>query len=85
MLNKHSLCLFNLNRCGGLVASQKIIKHSDSLIFSCCLMYFTIAWLLRFSGETQPGLKECKLAAKRLVGVVFKPVEDAVQDRVDSS
>ncbi|KAM1014793.1 hypothetical protein ACFX2I_044622 [Malus domestica] len=40
----------------------------------------------RFSGETQPGLKECKDAAKRLIelGLVFKPVEDAVQDTVES-
>ncbi|PRQ19539.1 putative cinnamoyl-CoA reductase [Rosa chinensis] len=40
----------------------------------------------RFSGETQPGLKDCKDAAKRLIdlGLVFVPVEDAVQETVES-
>ncbi|PQQ20540.1 cinnamoyl-CoA reductase 2 [Prunus yedoensis var. nudiflora] len=42
--------------------------------------------LHRFSEETQPGLKESKDAAKRLIdlGMVFKPVEDAVRDTVES-
>ncbi|EXB36885.1 hypothetical protein L484_016490 [Morus notabilis] len=40
----------------------------------------------RFNGETQPGLKECKDAAKRLIdlGLVFTPLEDAVKDTVES-
>ncbi|KAL6183963.1 hypothetical protein ACLB2K_045371 [Fragaria x ananassa] len=40
----------------------------------------------RFSGETQPGLKGCKDAAKRLIdlGLVFTPIEDAVRDTVES-
>ncbi|XP_015891191.3 phenylacetaldehyde reductase [Ziziphus jujuba] len=40
----------------------------------------------RFIGETQPGLKECKDAAKRLInlGLVFTPLEDALQETVDS-
>uniref|UniRef100_A0A7N2L2K5 Fumarate hydratase n=1 Tax=Quercus lobata TaxID=97700 RepID=A0A7N2L2K5_QUELO len=40
----------------------------------------------RFNGETQPGLTTCRGAAKRLIdlGLVFIPVEDAVQDTVES-
>ena len=40
----------------------------------------------RFIGETQPGLTACKDAAKRLIelGLVFTPVEDAVQETVES-
>lgn len=40
----------------------------------------------RFTGETQPGLKECEDAAKRLInlGLVFTPIENALQDTVDS-
>ncbi|XP_059652131.1 cinnamoyl-CoA reductase 2 [Cornus florida] len=40
----------------------------------------------RFTGETQPGLKACKDAAKKLIdlGLVFTPVEDAVRDTVQS-
>ncbi|XP_042492010.1 cinnamoyl-CoA reductase 1 [Macadamia integrifolia] len=40
----------------------------------------------RFSEETQPGLMGCKDAAKRLIdlGLVFTPVEDAIQDAVES-
>ncbi|XP_004301586.1 PREDICTED: cinnamoyl-CoA reductase 1 [Fragaria vesca subsp. vesca] len=40
----------------------------------------------RFNGETQPGLKDCKDAAKRLIdlGLVFTPIEDAVRDTVES-
>ncbi|XP_062177796.1 cinnamoyl-CoA reductase 1 [Alnus glutinosa] len=40
----------------------------------------------RFTGETQPGLADCKDAAKRLIdlGLVFTPLEDAVQDTVES-
>ncbi|KAF2317303.1 hypothetical protein GH714_019857 [Hevea brasiliensis] len=40
----------------------------------------------RFVGETQPGLTTCKDAAKRLIemGLVFTPVEDAIQDTVES-
>ena len=40
----------------------------------------------RFSGETQPGLKECSDAARRLVdlGLVFTPLEDAVRETVES-
>ncbi|KAM6590449.1 hypothetical protein CsatA_013054 [Cannabis sativa] len=40
----------------------------------------------RFTDETQPGLKDCKDAAKRLIdlGLVFTPVEDAVRDTVAS-
>ncbi|XP_050261543.1 uncharacterized protein LOC126706240 [Quercus robur] len=40
----------------------------------------------RINGETQPGLTTCRGAAKRLIdlGLVFIPVEDAVQDTVES-
>ncbi|KDP32447.1 hypothetical protein JCGZ_13372 [Jatropha curcas] len=40
----------------------------------------------RFVGETQPGLAACKDAAKRLIelGLVFTPVEAAVQETVQS-
>uniref|UniRef100_A0A2P2IY31 Cinnamoyl-CoA reductase family protein n=2 Tax=Rhizophora mucronata TaxID=61149 RepID=A0A2P2IY31_RHIMU len=40
----------------------------------------------RFAGETQPGLRACKDAAKRLInlGLVFSPVEDAVRETVES-
>lgn len=40
----------------------------------------------RFIGETQPGMMACKDAAKRLIdlGLVFTPVEDAVNDAVES-
>ncbi|PON78722.1 NAD(P)-binding domain containing protein [Trema orientale] len=40
----------------------------------------------RFTDETQPGLKESKDAAKRLIdlGLVFTPIEDAVRETVDS-
>ncbi|KAF3959688.1 hypothetical protein CMV_015521 [Castanea mollissima] len=40
----------------------------------------------RFNGETQPGLTACRGAAKRLIdlGLAFIPVEDAVQDTVES-
>ncbi|XAR49195.1 Cinnamoyl-CoA reductase [Bertholletia excelsa] len=39
----------------------------------------------RFMGETQPGLVACEDAAKRLIdlGLVFTPVEDAVNDTVE--
>lgn len=42
--------------------------------------------MYRFSWETQPGLKDCKDAAKRLIdlGLVFVPVEDALRDTVES-
>ncbi|KAL5555359.1 hypothetical protein UlMin_037595 [Ulmus minor] len=40
----------------------------------------------RFSGETQPGLKDCKDAAKRLIdlGLVFTPLQEAIRDSVES-
>ncbi|KAA8545374.1 hypothetical protein F0562_020158 [Nyssa sinensis] len=40
----------------------------------------------RFIGQTQPGLMSCKDAAKRLIdlGLEFTPVENAVQDTVES-
>lgn len=40
----------------------------------------------RFTGETQPGLVACKDAAKKLIdlGLIFTPVEDAVEDTVNS-
>ena len=40
----------------------------------------------RFTVETQPGLKESKDAAKRLIdlGLVFSPLEDDVRDTVES-
>ncbi|XP_047330646.1 phenylacetaldehyde reductase [Impatiens glandulifera] len=40
----------------------------------------------RFIGETQPGLVECKDAAKRLIdlGLIFTPIEDAVREAVES-
>lgn len=42
--------------------------------------------LHRFSGETQPGLRGCKDASKKLIdlGLVFTPVEDAVRETVES-
>lgn len=51
------------------------------------MLMLMLTWTTyRFSEETQPGLKECKDAAKRLIdlGMVFKPVEDAVRDTVES-
>ncbi|OVA03683.1 NAD-dependent epimerase/dehydratase [Macleaya cordata] len=40
----------------------------------------------RFVEDTQPGLVGCKNAAKRLLdlGLVFTPIEDAIQDTVES-
>ncbi|KAF9587175.1 hypothetical protein IFM89_039615, partial [Coptis chinensis] len=40
----------------------------------------------RFNDETQPGLMGCKDAAKRLIelGMVFTPIEDAIQEAVVS-
>lgn len=40
----------------------------------------------RFNGETQPGLRACKDASKKLIdlGLVFTPVEDAVRETVES-
>lgn len=40
----------------------------------------------RFEGETQPGLVACKDAAKRLInlGLVFTPLEEAIQETVES-
>ncbi|MED6133198.1 hypothetical protein PIB30_026267 [Stylosanthes scabra] len=42
--------------------------------------------IYRFPEETQPGLTPCKDAAKRLIdlGFVFTPVEDVVQEAVES-
>nr|GFB51342.1 hypothetical protein [Tanacetum cinerariifolium] len=39
----------------------------------------------RFEGETQPGMLSVEDAAKRLIdlGMVFKPVEDAVKETVE--
>ncbi|KAL5982794.1 hypothetical protein ACLOJK_016871 [Asimina triloba] len=39
-----------------------------------------------FTKETQPGLMLCKDAAKRLIdlGLVFTPIEEAIQDAVES-
>lgn len=40
----------------------------------------------RFTGETQPGLKACEDAAKRLfdLGMVFTPLEDTIRETVES-
>lgn len=42
--------------------------------------------MVRFTGETQPGLGECREASKRLIdlGLVFTPLEEAIQETVDS-
>lgn len=42
--------------------------------------------VVRFGGDTQPGLMECKDAAKRLMslGFVFRPIEETLGDAVKS-
>ncbi|KAK4794225.1 hypothetical protein SAY86_012219 [Trapa natans] len=40
----------------------------------------------RFAGETQPGMKACEDAAKKLLdlGLVFTPLEDTIKETVES-
>ena len=70
---------------------QKKKKKKGSYFFIFKLILKTVLMSLRvstyrFTVETQPGLKESKDAAKRLIdlGLVFSPLEDVVRDTVES-
>ncbi|KAG9457120.1 hypothetical protein H6P81_001628 [Aristolochia fimbriata] len=57
-------------------------KHFAEKVAELCPQYP----VHRFSKDTQPGLVACKDAAKRLIdlGLVFRPIEEAVKDAVES-
>lgn len=70
--------------------SFQYLFSKNQLFLSCVWLSADYALLtcipFRFTGETQPGLKECEDAAKKLIdlGLVFTPIEDALRETVDS-
>ncbi|XP_077231707.1 NAD(P)-binding Rossmann-fold superfamily protein [Tasmannia lanceolata] len=80
----HVLLLETPSASGRYLCTNGIYQFKDfaSTVAKLCPEYP----VHRFSEETQPGLVECKNAAKRLIdlGIVFRPIEEAIQDSVGS-